>query len=115
MTGQDVDTDATLIPLDDDLARELNAQFVQQFGPILSSEVLVKALGYRSAAAYRQAVTRDTVPVPLFQIPNRRGRFALARDVAIWLSQQRRAVTTGDRARHPVQAESNECLLERKQ
>lgn len=93
-------------PLADDLARELNEQIVRQFGPILSSEGLVKALGYRSTAAYRQAVTRDTVPVPLFQIPNRRGRFALARDVAIWLSQQRRAVTERDRARHTAGAES---------
>lgn len=91
--------DATSNPLADELARELNEQFVQQFGPILPSSVLVKALGYRSTAAYRQAVTRDTVPVPLFQIPNRRGRFALARDVAIWLSAQRHAATTRDSAR----------------
>lgn len=83
----------------DELARELNDQFVRQFGPILSSEALVKALGYRSAAAYRQAVTRDTVPVPLFQIPNRRGRFALSRDVAIWLSKQRQMVTARNGAR----------------
>ena len=87
---------ATSNPLADELARELNEQFVQQFGPILPSSVLVKALGYRSTAAYRQAVTRDTVPVPLFQIPNRRGRFALARDVAIWLSVQRHAATARD-------------------
>ncbi|MEO6273188.1 MAG: hypothetical protein ABIP34_08310 [Rhodoferax sp.] len=92
-------TDAPSIPLSDDLARELNEQFVQQFGPILSSPVLVKALGYRSMAAYRQAITRDTVPVPLFQIPNRRGRFALARDVAIWLCEQRQSATTRDSAR----------------
>lgn len=92
-------TDATMSPLADELARELNDQFVQQFGPILSSEVLAKALGYRSIAAYRQAVVRDTVPVPLFQIPNRRGRFALARDVAIWLSRQRQTATMRDKAR----------------
>lgn len=91
-------SDANSSPLTDELARELNDQFVQKFGPILSSAELVKALGYKSTAAYRQAVTRDTVPVPLFQIPNRRGRFALARDVAIWLSQQRQRATTRDAA-----------------
>lgn len=85
-----------MLPLADEIAQELNEQFVQQFGPILSSEVLVKVLGYRSPAAYRQAVARDTVPVPLFQIPNRRGRFALARDVAIWISKQRLSVTSRD-------------------
>lgn len=88
--------DTPLPPLADELARELNEQFIQQFGPILSSETLVKVLGYKSTAAYRQAVVRDTVPVPLFQIPNRRGRFALARDVAIWISQQRQSVTSRD-------------------
>ena len=97
--------EASSSPMTDELARELNEQFVQQFGPILSSPVLVKALGYRSMAAYRQAITRDTVPVPLFQIPNRRGRFALARDVAIWLSEQRQGATTRDSARPSHDAE----------
>ena len=71
--------DTLLPPLVEELARELNDQFVRQFGPILSSEALLKVLGYKSSAAYRQAVVRDTVPVPLFQNPNRRGRFALNR------------------------------------
>lgn len=53
--------DTPLPPLADELARELNEQFIQQFGPILSSETLVKVLGYKSTAAYRQAVVRDTV------------------------------------------------------
>lgn len=91
-------SDADSNPLTDALARELNDQFVQKFGPILSSAQLVRALGYKSTSAYRQAVTRNTVPVPVFQIPNRRGRFALARDVAIWLSQQRQRATERDRA-----------------
>jgi hypothetical protein len=91
--------DAQPNPLAEDLARELNEQMVLQFGPVLSFDVLVKALGYRSAEAYRKAVARDTVPVPLFQIPNRRGRFALARDVAIWLSQQRHPAEVSDSAR----------------
>ncbi|WP_296505876.1 hypothetical protein [Rhodoferax sp.] len=82
----------------DDLASELNDKLFGQFGPVLPSRALVKVLGYPSAAAFRQAVTRDTVPVPLFSIPNRRGRFALARDVAIWLSQRRRSVTERDSA-----------------
>lgn len=91
--------DAPSNPLAEDLARELNEQLVRQFGQVLPSGVLVKALGYRSAAAYQKAIARGTVPVSLFQIPNRRGRFALARDVAIWLSQQRHPATVGDRAR----------------
>ncbi len=87
-----------LTQTDDEVAQALNDDFLRQFGPILSSEVLIKVLGYRSAGAYRQAIARDTVPVALFQIPNRRGRFALARDVANWLSRQRHHATTRDSA-----------------
>ena len=55
--------------LQDDLARELNDQLFKQFGPILPPSALAKALGYRSTLAYRQAIARNTVPVPLFRIP----------------------------------------------
>lgn len=82
----DIQTDA--------LARELNDELVRRYGLLMSSSALAKELGYPSANAYCQAVVRGTLPVPLFQIPNRRGRFALARDVAIWLSQQRQLAAT---------------------
>ncbi len=42
-----------------------------------------------SGDAFRQAVCRNSVPVPLFSIANRRGKFALAKEVASWLAQQR--------------------------
>ena len=74
--------------LQDDLARELNDELFKQFGPILPPAALVRALGYQSPLAYRQAIARNTVPVPIFRIPHRRGHFALARDVAAWLSRQ---------------------------
>ena len=75
----------------DDLARELNDELVARFGLMLPPTALAKTLGYPSAQAYRQAVVRGTVPVPLFRVAHRRGYFALARDVAAWVSAQRRA------------------------
>lgn len=80
--------------LDDTLARELNDELVRRYGLLLSTSDLAKVLGYPSANAYCQAVVRGTVPVPLIRIPNRRGKFALARDVAVWLSQQRQIATS---------------------
>lgn len=77
----------------DKLARELNDELVRRYGMLLSSSDLAKVLGYPSANAYCQAVVRGAVPVPLLRIPNRRGKFALARDVAVWLSQQRQLAT----------------------
>ena len=36
-----------------------------------------------------QALTRKTVPIPVFSVENRRGKYALVKDVAIWLANQR--------------------------
>lgn len=88
-------------PATADLARELNDELVARFGLMLPSTALAKALGYPSAQAYRQAVVRGTVPVPLFRVAHRRGYFALARDVAAWVSAQRCAA-----AGHPEPAGS---------
>lgn len=55
------------------------------YGPLLASRDLWKVLGYSSPAAYRQSRIRGQIPVVEFKIDGRRGRFALTRDVAVWL------------------------------
>ncbi len=72
-----------------DLAMQLTEDLSRLYGPVLTGSALQKALGYRSGDAFRQAVCRNSVPVPLFCIANRRGKFALAKEVASWLAQQR--------------------------
>ncbi len=59
------------------------------YGPMVSGNALWKALGYASADAFRHAVFRKTIPVHIFTIPNRRGKFALTQDIATWLALQR--------------------------
>lgn len=71
----------------------LYEELQERYGPLMSGMVLVKALGYGSADAFRQAVSRQTVPVVVFPIAERRGKFALTRDVALWLAEQRLAGT----------------------
>lgn len=61
-----------------------------RFGPLLGGQDLVKSLGYKSAAAFRQAVKRGTIPVEVFEIPNRRGKFALTSDIECWLAGVKR-------------------------
>jgi len=56
---------------------------------MLGSAALIKELSYPSAASFQRALARGIVPVPVFKIEHRRGSFALARDVAEWLSRQR--------------------------
>ncbi|MDR7123091.1 hypothetical protein [Rheinheimera soli] len=71
------------------LSHLLYEELQERYGPLMSGMVLVKALGYGSADAFRQAVSRQTVPVAVFPIAERRGKFALTRDVALWLAEQR--------------------------
>lgn len=68
---------------------------------MLSGDALRVALGYPSMEAFRQALSRKTVPVPVFSIKQRRGKFALVRDVAQWLAAQRStvaAIQQGDKS-----------------
>lgn len=78
---------------------------------MLGGAALCRALGFPTAAAMRQAVSRGRVPVPLFEIEKRRGRFALTRDVALWLARCRaNGLTPSTAAQHvaaPV-AEGND-------
>ena len=73
----------------DQLALEFEAELVSKHGPLVPPSALPILLGYQSVDAYCKAVSRGTVPVPIFKLENRRGRFALAKDVARWLSQRR--------------------------
>ncbi len=73
-----------------ELAKELEQKLMQRYDmPLLAGEDLRRALGYKSLDALRQAMQRDTVPVPVFAIENRRGKYALVRDIALWLATQR--------------------------
>ncbi|MDP9911927.1 hypothetical protein J2W27_004051 [Variovorax boronicumulans] len=74
--------------IDEELVKALEERLTQRHGLILPSAALAAALGYPTMRAYHQAVLRQTIPVRLFHIEHRRGRFALARDVARWLAQQ---------------------------
>lgn len=70
--------------LEDILARDL----LHTYGPLIGQEDLWRALGYASLDGFRQAQLRGTLPVRVFTVENRRGKFALAREVARWLAQQ---------------------------
>lgn len=63
----------------------------RQYGALIGGKQLMSVLGSSTLAAFRQAHCRGTLPVPIFAIAHRKGKFALARDVASWLAQQRNA------------------------
>lgn len=61
---------SSIEPLADILERELTTRY----GPMISNDNLRIALGYASKEAFRQALSRKTVPIPVFEIENRRGK-----------------------------------------
>ena len=78
----------TTTPIEAEL---IESYLFDRHGPLLADDALRIALGYKTTDAFRQALTRKTVPVPVFSIKNRRGKYALVKDVASWLAQQRNA------------------------
>jgi len=80
------------------LAKVLEQDLLQRYGPVIGQDDLRQALGYNSLDAFRQALSRDSLPVPVFAIPNRRGKYALAKDIAHWLAGMRDPAC---RAAHP--------------
>lgn len=71
------------------LASELLASLLATHGPLLGGADLMRALGYRNAAAMRQARYRGQITLTLFTLPNRRGHYALTAEVAEWLAKAR--------------------------
>lgn len=78
---------------------QLEAQLIRTYGVIVGGAQLTRALGYPTQQAFRQAVARGRVPVPLFTIPGRRGKFAQSQDIARWAHGLGSDPTTRPKAR----------------
>ena len=78
------------------LAEDLERKLIREWGAILCGEGLARNLGYRSLGTLRQAIKHRALPVPLFSIKGRRGKFAFAKDVARWIAEQRASVGLPD-------------------
>lgn len=72
-----------------ELATDIESELYHHFGPLLFGKDMYSALGYPSGDAFRQALCRKTVPVETFTLANRRGKYVLSKDIALWLATQR--------------------------
>ncbi|MGB0923543.1 MAG: hypothetical protein ACPGUE_09900 [Marinomonas sp.] len=71
------------------LMAQIDSELRQTYGShILTLHDLTQALNYASISAVRQAIARNNMPIPLFNLPNRRGKFALTAEVARFLARQ---------------------------
>lgn len=64
------------------MRNSLEQQLMNEFGPIMGGRELVRALGYRTLPAFRRACRDGVLGLRVFNLPDRKGKFALTRDVA---------------------------------
>lgn len=76
-----------------EIEQTIAADLATRHGPLVGGTALWRSLGYPSAEAFRQAARRNRLPVCVFQVPQRRGKFALAADIARWIAKVRCANT----------------------
>jgi hypothetical protein len=62
------------------------AALLAAHGELMSGRALWHTLGFRSERSFQRVIQKGTLPVPVFTLPSRRGRFARTRDVAAWLA-----------------------------
>lgn len=80
--------------LDPEFEKQLSEELMARYGLLVGGKDLQMALGYPSNAAFRQSIARKTTPIPVFRIENRKGKFALTKDLAAWLSARRHSALT---------------------
>lgn len=66
---------------------------MRQFGPMIGGSELCRALGFRSAVTFRRAFRQGKLPVRVFELEGRKGKFALTADIAKWLARVSNART----------------------
>jgi hypothetical protein len=75
----------------EDLKEHLENTILREHGgrPMLHGDALSQVLGYPSVMAFKKAASRGLLPVPVFAIPRREGKFALVTDIAHWMVELR--------------------------
>jgi hypothetical protein len=81
----------------DESMRALANELSERYGEVIGGRTLWHALGYKTSSAFKQALARKSLSLPIFFMPGRKGHFALTRDVADWLVQCR---SNAEKANH---------------
>lgn len=68
---------------------QLAEHMLKQYGPLMGGTILWQALGFKTHAAFGRAKRSGLLGLAVFEIPGRRGQFALTTDVAYWLLQSK--------------------------
>lgn len=74
------------------LTASLERSLSERYGTMVGSCDLWRELGFRSPSAFRQALARGTLGLTVFVVAGRRGKFALAGDIALWIARQKLSI-----------------------
>lgn len=74
--------------LDNPLEERLLKALIDDWGYVVGNAGLRQSLGFPTQSALRQAIARGDLPIQVFCIQGRKGWFALAHDLAAWLSSR---------------------------
>ena len=69
--------------------KELENDLIQAHGYLVGNIELSRLLGFTNMAAFRQALKRKRLPIPIFSMENRRGKYAMTKDIATYLTKKR--------------------------
>lgn len=61
--------------------------FLDRYGEIMKAKEVAELFRYKSDRAFVRAAERGSLPVRVFQVPGRRGRFVETRSVAAWMTR----------------------------
>lgn len=64
---------------------DLLQTFLERYGELMDAAALAALFRFPSDRAFRRAVAKGALPIPVFRIPGRPGAHARTRDVAKWL------------------------------
>lgn len=67
--------------------RNIEKELIDKYGGVIGNADLRHELGYKSYSSFNRAVRMGLLAVKVFEIKNRRGKFALTTDIANWLSE----------------------------
>jgi len=85
------------MPLEPAEAQELLERLTAQHGELIGGMALARCLGYRTPRAFQIALQRRQLPIAIFTLPGRRGRFARTFEIARWLAHCDAPLVSKDR------------------
>lgn len=69
--------------------KNLEGELVEKFGLLVSGKDLAGLLGYESLSSFNQAYARKKLPIAVFTLKNKRGKYAFCKEVAQYLTERR--------------------------